>query len=207
MKTYVFSLILFVASALYAYTPDTQKGLDEMQELISTTQHLREESIRVHFDDSIATDSDLKRTYRKQQRLLRSLEHDPVIGKEIKPLHHYTQVLYDIQDELDEHTIFNAESTLISKMIELRIEMIKHSADPKKADKIAKKARNDMQLHEDFSKLQALSMQNDHLNYERTEYDALLQQTTAHMQDLLIEASKMKAHDKETMTLSTVAHH
>ncbi len=204
MKTYVFSLILLVASSLYAYTPDTQKGLDEMQELISTTQHLREESIRVHFDDSIAADSELKRTYRKQQRLLRSLEHNPVIGKEVKSLHHYTRVLYDIQSDLDEHTIFNADSTLIGKMIDLRTALIKQSADPKEAEKIAAKARNEMQLKEDFSKLQALSMQNEHLNYERSEYEALLQQTTAHMQDLLIEASKMKAYGKETVTVSAV---
>ncbi len=204
MKTYVFSLILLVASSLYAYTPDTQKGLDEMQELISTTQHLREESIRMHIAGDIASDSELQRTYRKQQRLMRSLELQPAVSDEIKTLHHYTQVLNDIQAELDEHTIFNADSTLIKKMIELRTEMIKQSADPKKAEKIALKAHNEMQLQEDFSKLQTLTMQNDHLTYERTEYNAMLKQTTDDIQNLLLEASKLQTHDKEAISLSAV---
>lgn len=205
MKTFVFSLIVFVASSLYAYTPDTKKGLNEMQKLISTTQHLREESIRMHIDGDIASDSELQRTYRKQQRLMRSLELQPALSDDIKTLHHYTQVLNDIQADLDEHTIFHAHSTLIKKMIELRTEMIKKSADPKKAEKIAKKATNEMQLQEDFAKLQTLTMQNDHLTYERSEYNAMLKQTTDDIQDLLLEASKMQMDAKNTVALSAVA--
>ena len=181
MKPFLFSLLFLSALLFPAAASQQQRDIDDLHALIDTTQLLRETTIRESEEFNPRNDSELSRAYRRQQRLLRRLAHTEAIAPEIKTLQRYTRALYEVLPDLDEHTRFDAFSTLVKSMISLQSSLCGDACD---------ESVELLRLRENLAQLQALTSHPDILAYEKDRYDDTIRHAMNGISDRLLEDAK-----------------
>ena len=186
----VLLILLFSTLSLLASQPETTR-FKEMRTLITVTQQLREQSEQFLIQkeaDTPAQHETLDTLYQQQQRCIRQLGSHRELAGEMKLLHRYTSALYNELPDLDSHTVFQAYSLLIHRMIK-DTARIDDSFDPQKTRLLA--------LEEDLLRLRTLERCRETLAYDRLQYHELFHNTLEDLSDRALTLRKMQRDDQK----------
>ncbi len=196
MKRLLFLFLFGFVFSLFGADDSTQeRQMNELLSLISTTQHMREETGRnERIEEGIGRDSELAREFRKQQRLLRHLERVAPLHDDVVKLQRYTRAFYDNLGDIDPYTAFNAYGVLIEKMIDMHAEY---------AGALGKNAQAEKQIllmREHLARLGVLTDQLTLYAFDQATYDTLIKFSSEAVSDIMI--ANMKITPKEHTALS-----